>query len=297
MPPYILPATSFAIGIVFGLIIGAAIQNRVRRMEAGVMAGIAAAILGFIGLAIHGFWLAPKSSPYIPLFDTTALWWVVLLVVGLALPLVSEITVGGVNLKLRKAEKVGESATDLMQTWVYTTRDLLYRFESEPMTQQEAGEAIQQFLQLRAYEALKWIGQDEEKRRLSVWIYNSRIDRIEFFFSNQIRDTDTTQFKFRAGQGIIGTIFNNQETWNEPDASDLPVWVPIRNEEPRYHGIFCRPINYGDYRIGVLSVDREKVERFDRDSENVLTGFASMVATILGNEKARRLLAGQHPAP
>lgn len=293
MPSFVWPATAFAIGIVFGMILGAAIQSRVKRLEVGVGAGIVAAILGIVGLAVHGFWIAPLSgSSYIPVFDNTTMLWGLFLVVGVAFPLVSEVTVGGVNVKIRKAEKVGESATDLMQTWIFTTRDLLYRFETEKLTPEEAGDAIKQFLQLRAYEALKWIGQDEEKRRLSVWIYNPRLKKIEFFFSNQIRDKETTQYKFDVGKGIIGTVFKNDETWNEVDASDLPIWVSIRDEEPEYHGIFLRPINYGDYRIGVLSVDREKAERFEKDSQNVLIGFASMIATVLGNEKARNILAG-----
>lgn len=281
--------------LVGGFIIGVIIASIFRRprLETSVLAGVVAAGLGLIGAAGHALILnTAGKAPWVPSFDTTTLWWVVLAAAGIALPVISEITVGGVNLKLNKAQAVTLRATDLMQTWAFTTRDLLAQLEDPTLLKQQAVSAIIKFLKLRAYEALEWIGQDKEDRRLSIWTSNAATQKLQFFFSNEIRDSETTGHTFAIGEGIVGTVFQSQEIWNERDGPSLPVWKAIHKEKPRYHGVFCIPINFGDYNIGVLSVDRQKEERFQEDHVDVLTAFAAMVGTILGNEMTRSFLTG-----
>jgi signal transduction protein with GAF and PtsI domain len=159
------------------------------------------------------------------------------------------------------------------------------------MSTPEAGRELTRFISLRSYEALKWIGQDDELRRLSIWLYDENVDGLTFFFSDQIKDERTISYKFAVGgDGIIGIVYGNQEIWNEEDATGIPGWVNITGEEPKYRGLFCAPITYGDLRLGVLSVDREKALKFDKEAENVLGAFADMTAVALGNNAARTIL-------
>jgi GAF domain len=281
-------------GVILGMIIGGALVSRWKyKAENSVNAMLAAILLGGIGLVGHVLLVTrTNQAPWLPLFDTTTLWWAGLIVVGIAVPVISEVTFGGVSLKLKIAEKIALKATDLLQMWMYTTRDFMQRLESPDITPEKAGEELKQFISLRSFEALKWIGQDDELRRLSIWLYDQDIDRITFFCSNQIRDKNTVDFKFEVGKGIIGIIFKNQETWNESDAAEIPGWIDITGAEPRYRGLYCQPITYGETHLGVLSVDREKRERFDTDDENILAGFAYMMGIVLGNEKTREKLTG-----
>ncbi len=289
LPGFAWPLLFFILGFVLGCIIANVVRQP--RLKIATLAAIVAAGLGVVG-AIGHVLFSTSGTVWMPVFDTTTLLWVVVAAVGFALPIISEITVGGVNLKLHQAQGVTLRATHLMQTWAFTTSDLLAEFEDPELNSGEAIESILKFLKLRAYEALEWIGQDGEERRLAIWMSNATIQRLEFFFSNEIRDAETTSITFGIGDGIVGTVFENQETWNERDAPSIPIWRRIRNEKPRYHGLFCTPINFGEYNIGVLSVDRQKEERFQEDHVDVLTAFAEMVGTVLGNEKARAFLAG-----
>lgn len=249
--------------------------------------------MGAIGHAI--FVQGVAKTPWVPIFDTTTLWWTVLIAVGAALPLISEITVGGINVKLSQAQQVALTATHLAQTWMFTTRDLLALTEDpRTRTREQVAEQMIKFLKLRAYEAVEWIGQDGEDRRLSIWTSDAQTRELNFFFSNEIRDAETTNFKFEVGQGVIGTVFETQETWNEKDGPSLPVWILVPSAARyRYHGIFCTPINYGSSNIGVLCVDRQKEERFGEDHVDVLLAFASMVGIALGNDRIRESLATQ----
>jgi GAF domain len=279
---------------VFGLLLGIVISPLLRHPRPDVrFASITIAAVGVFGALLHAFLVQPDSSRhYLPSFDMITLWWVVIFLVGITLPIVSEIRFRDIGVTLAKVEKITMRTADVLQTWMFTTRDLICRLENPQVTLADASAEIQQFMQLRSYEALEFIGQDGEKRRLSVWIYNGQTDRLEFFFSNEIRDELTTSHTFRPGDGVIGTVFRNDECWNERDAPSLPVWVAIRRKRPQYRGLFCRPIRFGEFRLGVLSVDRQRAERFERDDEDVLAAFAEMLAIVLGNKRTRDIFAG-----
>lgn len=80
------------------------------------------------------------------------------MVAGFAAPLISDITLGGVSLQLRLAEKVRYWPTDLLRTWLFSTRDLLRWLKRPDVSAPEVGDALQQFTRIRSYEALNWIG-------------------------------------------------------------------------------------------------------------------------------------------
>src|SRR6202042_3510870 len=262
--PVVYDCLFFAWGLIAGLVVGGAIIYGWKYKSENITnAMLAAILLGSVGLVGHVLLVAKSDrEPWLPLFDTTTLWWAALIVVGVAIPVIGEVTVGSVSIKLQKAKEISRDATRLWQAWMFTLSDLLAKFEDGGMSKDEAGHELTQFISLRAYEALKWIGQDDELRRLSIWLCNEDVDGLTFFFSDQIKDERTTTYKFRVGDGIIGIVYGNQEIWNEEDATEIPGWVNITGEEPKYRGLFCAPITYGELRLGVVSVDREKALEF-----------------------------------
>jgi GAF domain-containing protein len=251
--------------------------------------------VGLIGASGHAFLTAPEQ-PWQPNFDTTTLWWALVAVFGLVLPIFDEIGLGDFRFKVaREGVDVVNDAAGLMQAWAKTTNRFLANIANAKTSKEALGLALD-FVSLRAYEAIEWVGKDGEERRAAVWLYNSRDDALVFFLSNEIRDDATINARIPVSQGVAGAAFRDQLVWNEADGPSLPVWIPIATAKPKYHGLLCAPINYGDRRLGILSVDREKRESFPQVEYDVLIALAQTIGMALGNEHFRKALKSQPSA-
>lgn len=292
-----------AFWIVFALLIGGAvgsvttwlIAERDRTSKFRIASGIGF-FVGLLGAVGHVIFVDLRTDEkFIPIFDETTLLWAAVAVVALLLPFVSEFSFGGASFKLaetqKQAEDVIEKVAELTENWTRQIAVLLAELESE-IPGEEFVETLLTFYQLRAYEALEFLGADGEKRRLSLWLYDDRSDELSIYFSDGIDDDETKNARVKRGIGIVGTVFNLQQTWNERDAPSLPVWVPLRSGRPRYHGIFLTPVNFAELQLGVLSVDRRKRETFAQSEVDVMTALATIFGMALGNEKAQQLLLG-----
>lgn len=250
-------------------------------------------VIGVAGAVGHSIFVDLRSDEkFIPVFDQTTLLWAAIAVGALLVTFVSEFSFGGASFKLfetkETAEDVIEKATDLVQNWTNQIAQFLADLEAG-MSASTFRAELSQFLQLRAYEAVEWLSGDGEKRRLSLWIYDESKNALKIFFSNGITDKETLAAEVEYGKGVVGTVYKLQQTWNERDGPSLPVWIPIRSDAPRYHGIFLTPVNYSDLELGVLCVDRRKRERFSESAEDVMFALANVFAIAIGNQYSQEL--------
>jgi GAF domain-containing protein len=257
----------------------------------------ATGVIGAVGHVV--FVNVSKDEAWAPNFDLVAIAWVGVALVGLLLPRISEFAFAGLSLRVlevaqaeEEADDVIGSATELAANWNVAVNEVLAALEDRAQAHDETFALITNFMQLRAFEALEWLGLDDERRRLSVWLFDAPNDELFFFFSNEIGDAETVNFTFPVGIGILGCAFREHRVWNERDAAALPVYVSIRRTPPRYHGILCVPIDFGLTRLGVLCVDREKDDYFEDRDVNVMRALASSLGTVLGNERAQAVLDG-----
>lgn len=253
-------------------------------------AGAALALIGGSGHAI--FSAIDRGERWLPTFDAVTIIWVGVAIAALLLPDISEFTIAGVSLKRSEIVDLSIAAlndtAELLRNWARSLNALLARFEDVTLTSTEADEELLQFFKLRAYEALESFAGDREERRLSVWLYDQSNDDLFFFFSNEIKDPPTLAHRFPVGRGIVGTVYRDHHTLNERDATALPVYERIRTTPTQYRGILCIPIDYGDARYGVLSIDRQKEQLFDTGDVDVMKALAAIFGAALGNQNARQ---------
>ena len=292
-----------AFWIVLALLVGGAlgsattwlIAERERSSKFRIASGIGF-FVGLLGATGHVVFVDLRGDErFVPIFDETTLLWGAVAVVSLLVPFVSEFSFGGASFKLaetqKQAEDVVEQVAQLTENWTRQIAQLLAELESE-IAGDDFVDVLRAFYEMRAYEALEFLGADGEKRRLSLWLYDDRTDELSIYFSDGIDDDETKNARVKRGEGIVGTVFALQQTWNERDAPALPVWIPLGTRRPRYHGIFLVPVNFADLRLGVLCVDRRKRETFARSEVDVMTALATIYGMALGNEKAQQLLLG-----
>jgi len=265
------------------------------RVETSSLILTGAGLIGSIGHAV--FVTVAKQESWAPVLDITTISWLGVALVGMLLPRIAELTFSGVSIRLGEVAKAKAetediilSATDLSQKWTSATSALLAQLEDPETKPSDAHELVTQFLQLRAYEALEWLGADHELRRLSIWLFDADSRQLSFFFSNEITDPETRSFAFPIGVGVAGSAYRDHRIWSERDATALPVYVAIRATPPRYRGLLCVPIDFGETRLGVLCVDRQAIAYFEKRDENVIRALASIFGAALGNQSSQRLL-------
>ena len=182
------------------------------------------AAVAFAGAAGHTLFVAAETGKaWEPIFDTTTLLWLTAAILGLLFPeiypRINEFSVAGANFKLatikaeaaraeadvrsNDAKEVVLDSFSLIQAW---TKKLNYALCDFPQKAEEQLRIdIICFLAFRAADVIKWIGIDNEVRRLAYWLREG--DKLELAFSNEITRASSVKFweyRFDKGMGIAG---------------------------------------------------------------------------------------------
>lgn len=259
-------------------------------------------VLGVGALCAHALLVPhPIDETWQPSFDNTALFWAIFAVAGFVFPIVTDVSLpGGFGLKISRREvrirylastHLLDELSDVMQNWSTALERFLAFLETGEADRASVRAALVDFLRLRAFEAIEWVGSDKEERRLSLWIYDDKAKRLRFLHSNEITDADTLDATFELGEGLLGAAFIEDRVWNERVASEVPGYKVIRNQwPPKYNGLLLIPIHYGVRKIGMLSVDRTAPEYFPDTQVNLFKALAAIVGSAIEDPRLKRIL-------
>jgi len=244
-------------------------------------------LLALVGAVARAFAPVRAKDSAWPVFDATTLAWLGLIVVAYLLPRISEITLGDTSLKLREKadeatsglEKTIDALADLLQNWANST--LIYMHLLADADSDRASLLLMNYLRDRMGEARKWLSDDPSANvRISLWLFNKEMDRLEFFFSNEIDDVATVEAVFRPGEGLMGQAFLERRRWNEPDARQIPGFKSIRSGGTEgYDAVMCVPVVNapGDAPLGMLNVDK-RGDEFSATAESIAAALAAQCA-------------------
>ena len=265
-------------------------------------------LIGVGGALGHALFVGTKiGDHWEPAFDTTTVVWVGFAVIGLIYPRLSEVTLGTFGFKVQDAVKdvtdVVDKALSLTDKWA--TR-LNYELVEVPhLSEDEVESRVASFLQDAAKDAVTWMGDDGETRRLAYWIYDKRADELGFFLSPNITpDTDPAivRYRFSRGKGLLRRVLEWDSVrlggpapgyLNVSSARKENGFFPIPGDHSRYKGLLIVPIRVGDEALGVVSVDRALQLSFPKSSVKLIEALAAMAGTLMGQPAIRQKLEGQ----
>jgi hypothetical protein len=259
-------------------------RRRLEQLGIGVFA-----VSAFAGIARTFLVPAVSAATFSPQLDFVTLSWFAAAALGLALPMIVEITVGGVTLRLQQVStSLLDETVELSRSWAAVVNEYVADIVSNV---DDVPKRTEQFIRFRLREALEWLGTDGEIRRLAVWLYSAELGQLVFYLSNEISDQATMAATFRPDEGFLGACFSERMIRNEVDPSTLPMFKPIASG-PQYRGLLCVPIDFGDTQVGVLTVDRRNATYFDPLAVKVMKQltFAIGIAVGLPDALARRAL-------
>jgi len=157
------------------------------------------------------------------------------------------------------------------------------------------GFATFRFINTRLEDLSRWVGGDEEDVRAALWWCDGGGARI--VAAPRIRDPETLGYVFTPGIGILGRVLFTGEPVELADATRDPDWRRIATTPPKYHGLICLPISAQGRVIGVLSVDRERAERFGAESIRFAELVRSVIALAARRTRGAAISLPWPPAP
>jgi hypothetical protein len=253
-------------------------------------------VLGLFGFIDSVFGSAGASFPLHPIASTTALLWLVFVIIGLIVNHLDKIGLpGGANLSFRRLQRAEQAAvkseisagalrkvladySDLMQNWTQSVNLFTEELEKYAKTDDDVADILARYCLGRMEEARDLIAERGDRTRLSFWWYVDDAGGLKLLFSDDIRDDATLDHVFKPGVGLIGQCFVESRVYNLADAPSSIYYEAIR-PSPEYHGLLLVPVKRktDETPIGVLSVDRQKSEAFDENAQNVGSALADLI--------------------
>jgi hypothetical protein len=271
---------------------GSEVLSRIPRSVQILWVCIAA--FGFID---NVFGSAGASFPWHPIASTSALAWLVFGIIGLAINHLATVGLpGGTNLSFRTLQRAEKAAaksevsaeavrevlsdySDLMHKWLRSVNLFTEQLKKYGKTDDDVGEILAQFCLGRMEEAKGVIAEQGDRTRFSFWWFVEDEGGLKLLFSDDIRDEDTLNHVFKPGSGLLGQCYVESRLYNVEDAPSSIYFEKIRAQTD-YHGLLLVPVRSTTDGpvIGVLSVDREKKEAFDKNASNVAAALADLIA-------------------
>jgi hypothetical protein len=253
----------------------------------------------------HALFVGTKvGEHWEPLFDTTTLLWIGVAGIGLLYPRLSEVTLGTFGFKVEEAVKdvsdVVDKALGLTDKWAYRLNRALA--ELPPLDADTVELRVAMFLREAAIDAITWMGEDGESRRLAYWVYDSGVDRLGLFLSPDITaqsDPAIVNHLFGPGEGLLRKVLAwpppapgvpGPTSLNLANAKKENGYQAIPGDHSRYKGLLIVPIRTGDTMLGVISVDRSLQEKFPSPSVKLVESLASMTGILIGEPTIRQKL-------
>lgn len=260
-------------------------------------AQVSLAAIGVAGALLHAFPLHadPAIHQNWPIVDAIDIGWLALAVIGVLLPEISEITLGGASVKLREVKEdaeqseqelvaVTEELANLAQNW--STSAMLYiDLLDNAETDEQREMLLRHYIRDRMGEAAEFLSDDpDDEVRIMLWIYDPDSKRLEFYFSS---DEPPIQQAYEQGEGLIGQAFLERRRFNEPDVRKCKAYKKSRNGDPPYRAVLCVPVSIGDEVIGMLTADKKEAEIFSTAADDLAKGLASQCALAIDQFRRR----------
>ena len=208
---------------------------------------VAQLVLGILGAAVLGFHMFPiarKADEDFPVVDTITLGCIAIVGIAAILPRIRSLKIFGDNeividegkLAVSGYEKSVSSIAHLLERWASTIGTLYANVANAPSVS-EVLQIERCFFRDRLGESKEFVAEsDRSPVRMAVWLRNES-DKLEFEFSNEITDDETTGASLGFEQGMIGQCFREQGTLN---AAGRREPRELRFDRPR-QGVSCRP--------------------------------------------------------
>ena len=248
---------------------------------------VAQIVLGVLGAAVLGFHMFPivrKADEDFPVVDTITLGCIAIVGIAAILPRIRSLKIFGDNeividegkLAVSGYEKSVSSIAHLLERWASTIGTLYANVANAPSVS-EVLQIERCFFRDRLGESKEFVAEsDRSPVRMAVWLRNES-DELEFEFSNEITDDETTGASLGFEQGMIGQCFREQGTLNAADAASLASFVSIAREKV-YRAVLVTPITVDGVKLGVLSMDKADATTFTDQAVLVAEAAAALLA-------------------
>lgn len=249
-------------------------------------------VIAFAGLgaAITRAFLHRENYESWPNLDVTTMGWLGVALIGVLLPSISEIKLGGVSIKtkqLKRATRIYETTLDslanLVQNWSTASALFVAQMESVPEDLLEAkADIYAAYIRDRVGEAYEMLAtRKDEKIRIGIWFYRPTKKKLVFTygFARGIRSRPKRN-EYDPGQGMLGRSFVENRHFNEADVRNVPSYESSREEddEPPYRAVLCEPIRWLGNPIGIVTVDRSTIGFFDQFAVEIVRGLCAQCA-------------------
>jgi phosphotransferase system, enzyme I, PtsP len=129
----------------------------------------------------------------------------------------------------------------------------------------------------------------------SIYLFDGNDETLKLSATVGLRRESVNTVCLRLGEGIAGTALETMQTIRADEGSDHPQFKYIqKTAEDPYHAFLAVPIKRGNIRVGVFTLQHEKVGHFSEQDARALEVIASQLATTLENAK---LLIDIHEEP
>lgn len=267
----------------------------------GVLAQVVLAWLAVVGATLHAFPIVQKDGDPYPVADAITQAWLLFFVVAFFLPRISSLKLFGSELEVKKdyaeydqARVAQVDALEQAQVrsgeFLVGASDSLVKLSSAMRDTTEIsglGRLVATYAERRMAELSRWLNLPDEKTRLSIWLYNDTKHGLQFFVSNEKFGERAVQHVFSRGDGLISWCFEENKVLSVADAEKTPGFVSFP-EEQTFHGLLLIPIRIGDKAVGVLSIDRDKIEAFDPATARISQIVANNIGVALTEASMRQ---------
>ncbi len=228
---------------------------------------------------------ASATTPWMPNLDGITLTWLGVGAIGLLVPLLSEVTVGSLTIKIKQtAESIIDETNEVVSAWTSALSQYLEDAQSiSTAGRSEWQERLEQFVLWRLSEASEWAGTPADDIRLAVLLAEEGTKKLYFTYTFGFADhVPKTPIGFL--NSVAGAAFTENLIRSEIEPSRLPSRMfEILGTGTRVgKSLLAVPINFGDRQLGVFSIARARSEYFDDKAIAVMKTLAQVLGMAIG---------------
>ncbi|MBU9711691.1 GAF domain-containing protein [Evansella tamaricis] len=119
--------------------------------------------------------------------------------------------------------------------------------------------------------------EDRSDKSSTIYFINND-DELEMFAYNRIEFSSSRERRFKQGQGFAGYIWESGETKLVSNVNNSEYFQGVYAPRHEYGSILGVPIKVGNSVVGVLCIQSEDIDEFQKDDERTVVFYADMCA-------------------
>ena len=260
-------------------------QSPLVQIASVIIAGVAAIGAVTRALAVP----ASTVTPWVPNLDGITLTWLGVAAVGLLVPLLSEVTVGSLTIKIKQvAEQIIDETNAVVRAWTLALGQYLEDAQAVRSAEKSRWpDRLEQFVLWRLSEASEWMGttSDNISGNIKLAVLLAEEGKNELYFTYTFGFADhvpKTPIGFL--NGVAGVAFTENLVRSEIEPSRFParMFIILGTGTRVGKSLLAVPINFGDRQLGILSVDRARLEYYDDKAIDVMRTLAQVLGIAIG---------------